>query len=95
MRSTVAIISAAASMVLFTPGPASAQTQFSPPGGMSHKHHTQVRLLLSAETARPGDTIYAGVDMKMEAGWHTYWKNAGDAGSPTKIEWTLPPGVTA
>ena len=82
-------------MVLFTPGPASAQTQFSPPGGMSHKHHTQVRLLLSAETARPGDTIYAGVDMKMEAGWHTYWKNAGDAGSPTKIEWTLPPGVTA
>jgi thiol:disulfide interchange protein/DsbC/DsbD-like thiol-disulfide interchange protein len=57
--------------------------------------HTQVRLLLSADTARPGDTIWAGVDLKMEPGWHTYWKNPGAAGMPTKIEWQLPPGVTA
>ena len=27
--------------------------------------------------------------------WHTYWKNAGDSGLPTKLEWTLPAGVTA
>jgi len=57
--------------------------------------HTQVRLILSADTARPGDTIWAGVDMKMEPGWHTYWKNPGEAGMATKIEWQLPPGVTA
>ena len=31
----------------------------------------------------------------MEAGWHTYWKNPGDAGSATRIAWTLPPGVSA
>ena len=30
----------------------------------------------------------------MEPGWHTYWKNPGDAGSPTKIEWQLPAGLT-
>jgi thiol:disulfide interchange protein DsbD len=58
-------------------------------------HHTQVKLILSADTAKPGDTIWAGVDLKMESGWHTYWKNPGDAGSPTKIEWTLPPGISA
>jgi len=57
--------------------------------------HTQVRLILSADTARPGDTMLAGVDMKMEPGWHTYWKNPGEAGMATKIEWQLPPGVTA
>jgi thiol:disulfide interchange protein/DsbC/DsbD-like thiol-disulfide interchange protein len=57
--------------------------------------HTQVKLLLSADTAKPGDIIWAAVDLKMEPGWHTYWKNPGDAGSPTKIEWQLPPGVTA
>jgi thiol:disulfide interchange protein len=57
--------------------------------------HTHVQLLLSANPALPGDTIWAGVDMKMDAGWHTYWKNAGAAGLPTKIEWQLPPGVTA
>jgi thiol:disulfide interchange protein len=57
--------------------------------------HTQVQLLLSADTAKPGDTILVGVDMKMDVGWHTYWKNSGAAGLPTKIEWQLPPGVTA
>jgi thiol:disulfide interchange protein DsbD len=57
--------------------------------------HTHVQLLLSAAIAKPGDTIWAGVDMKMDAGWHTYWKNSGAAGLPTRIEWQLPPGVTA
>jgi thiol:disulfide interchange protein/DsbC/DsbD-like thiol-disulfide interchange protein len=57
--------------------------------------HTQVKLLLSANTARPGDTILVGVDLKMEPGWHTYWKNPGAAGMATKIEWQLPPGISA
>ncbi|MGP8020069.1 MAG: protein-disulfide reductase DsbD family protein [Limisphaerales bacterium] len=57
--------------------------------------HTQVQLLLSADTARPGDTIWAGVDLKMDPGWHTYWKNPGEAGMATKIQWQLPPGITA
>ena len=61
----------------------------------AHAAHTQVQLLLSADTARPGDTIWVGVDMKMEPAWHTYWKNPGAAGMATKIEWQLPPGVTA
>ncbi len=57
--------------------------------------HTEVRLILSADPAKPGDTIWAGVEMKMEPDWHTYWKNPGSAGYATKIEWQLPPGVTA
>jgi thiol:disulfide interchange protein DsbD len=61
----------------------------------AHAAHTQARLILSADTARPGDTVLAGVDLKMEPAWHTYWKNPGAAGLATKIEWQLPPGVTA
>jgi thiol:disulfide interchange protein DsbD len=57
--------------------------------------HTQAQLLLSADTAKPGDTVWAGMDLQMEPGWHTYWKNPGEAGMATKIEWQLPPGVTA
>jgi len=64
-------------------------------GGFSSAHHTQVKLLLSADTAKPGDTIYAGVDLKMEPGWHTYWKNPGAAGMATEIKWQLPPGISA
>ena len=61
----------------------------------AHAAHTQARLILAADTARPGDTVLAGLDLKMEPGWHTYWKNPGAAGMATKIEWQLPPGVTA
>ena len=64
-------------------------------GNLAHAAHTQARLILSAETARPGDTIFVGVDLKMESGWHTYWKNPGEAGQATEIKWALPPGVTA
>ena len=57
--------------------------------------HTHVQLLLSANPARPGDTILAGVDMKMDPGWHTYWKNSGESGMPTSVNWELPRGVSA
>ncbi len=57
--------------------------------------HTQVQLILADDAAQPGATVLAGVHLKMESGWHTYWKNPGEAGMATKIEWHLPAGVTA
>jgi thiol:disulfide interchange protein len=72
-----------------------AQTALSSFGVSPAAHHTQAKLILSADTAKPGDTILAGVDLKMEPGWHTYWKNPGAAGMATEIKWQLPPGVTA
>lgn len=56
---------------------------------------TRADLLLANETARPGETVWAGVRLRMAPGWHTYWRFAGDSGAPTKIEWKLPSGVTA
>jgi thiol:disulfide interchange protein len=64
-------------------------------GSASAASHTSVKLLLSAEIAKPGDTITAGLQLRMEPKWHTYWKNGGDSGAPTKIQWELPPGLTA
>jgi len=63
--------------------------------GAANAAHTQTRLVLSATAARPGDTIMAGLELRMEPGWHTYWKNPGASGMATKIAWQLPPGVTA
>src|SRR5262245_24697812 len=57
--------------------------------------HTQVRLLLDSETARAGDNVMAGVQLRMDARWHTYWRNSGDSGTPTEIDWDLPAGITA
>jgi thiol:disulfide interchange protein len=56
---------------------------------------TKVGLILSAESARPGDTVMAGIRLQMQPGWHSYWRNPGDSGIATKVDWTLPPGVTA
>lgn len=55
---------------------------------------TQAELLLSAETARPGETITAGIHLVMQPKWHTYWRNAGEVGYASSVKWTLPPGVT-
>jgi len=57
--------------------------------------HTQVSLVLSANDARPGDEVLAGIRLQMEEGWHTYWINPGDSGAPTEIQWRLPDGVAA
>ncbi len=57
--------------------------------------HTQARLVLAAETVRPGDAIMAGVHLHMDPRWHTYWKNPGQSGQATTIEWRLPAGITA
>src|SRR5438477_10919802 len=56
---------------------------------------THVQLIIDSEVARAGDTVMAGLKMKMPSGMHTYWRNSGDSGGPTKIEWQLPPGITA
>ena len=56
---------------------------------------THVRLLLSADSAPAGQTIWAGLKMEMPPTWHVYWRNGGDAGDPVRIKWTLPEGVSA
>lgn len=43
----------------------------------------------------PGKTVWVGLQITHKPEWHTYWKNSGDSGLPTVLEWTLPQGVTA
>lgn len=47
------------------------------------------------EGAGPGKPIWVGLQITHAPEWHTYWKNSGDSGLPTELQWTLPPGVTA
>ncbi len=56
---------------------------------------TSTSLILSADAAKPGETVWAGLRMDIPSGWHVYWRNGGDSGAPVSISWTLPPGVTA
>ncbi len=56
---------------------------------------TQVNLVLSADQARPGETVWAGVHFQLADDWHTYWRYGGEAAQPPEISWELPEGVTA
>jgi thiol:disulfide interchange protein/DsbC/DsbD-like thiol-disulfide interchange protein len=42
-----------------------------------------------------GGTISLGLLQRMQPGWHTYWRNPGESGEPTTIDWLLPPNFTA
>jgi thiol:disulfide interchange protein len=54
----------------------------------------KVRAQLIAETneVRPGGTVNVALEQNIRTGWHTYWMNPGEAGLPTEIKWSLPPG---
>ncbi|WP_240617997.1 thioredoxin family protein [Methylomonas sp. Kb3] len=49
-------------------------------------------LIASHTAVHPGDEILIGVHHQIIPHWHTYWKNPGDSGLPTKIQYQLPAG---
>ncbi|MGH8848062.1 MAG: protein-disulfide reductase DsbD domain-containing protein, partial [Polaromonas sp.] len=58
----------------------------------------QVRAELLAwapEGVEAGKPVWLGLQLAHQPEWHTYWKNPGDSGLPTQLEWQLPAGITA
>jgi DsbC/DsbD-like thiol-disulfide interchange protein len=45
------------------------------------------------ESVTPGGTTTIVVNFDIPKGWHIYWKDAGDAGSPTELTVKAPPRV--
>ena len=57
--------------------------------------HVEARLVTERASAQPGKPITVGLQLRMAPHWHTYWKNPGDSGLPTRIHWVLPAGWKA
>lgn len=55
----------------------------------------QAELVSSVEAIVPGQPFEIGLRQSIEPNWHTYWKNPGDSGEPTRISWILPDGFSA
>ncbi len=53
-----------------------------------------IRLLPEYGRIKAGQEIWMGTEQSITKHWHTYWKNPGDSGTPTKITWDLPTGFT-
>ena len=54
-----------------------------------------VSLVSDTDAVSPGTPYRVGLYFRLAPGWHTYWKNPGDAGVPPDLELTLPAGSTA
>jgi DsbC/DsbD-like thiol-disulfide interchange protein len=63
-----------------------------PPQGPSH---TRATLLSEMGSLQPARAAWIGLRLEMESQWRTHWLNPGDAGEPTRLRWTLPPGFEA
>ncbi len=57
--------------------------------------HSTATLIAEVTSIQPGTPFTVAVRFQLDPGWHNYWKNAGDSGLPTTIEWSLPSGFQA
>ncbi|WP_439551857.1 protein-disulfide reductase DsbD family protein [Falsiroseomonas sp.] len=54
-----------------------------------------VTLAADVAAVAPGEAFRLGLRLRLAEGWHTYWRNAGDAGAPPEVTLALPEGVAA
>jgi DsbC/DsbD-like thiol-disulfide interchange protein len=54
----------------------------------------QVELLADTARVEPGQTFRLGVLYTIIPHWHIYWRNPGDTGMPTSLDFELPQGFT-
>lgn len=52
-------------------------------------------LITERPAVAPGESIWVGLKLEMAEGWHTYWRNPGDSGLATMVDWQLPNGIAA
>lgn len=45
--------------------------------------YSSIRLIAGA--SKNADSLLAGIEIKMKAGWHTYWRYPGDSGVPPRF----------
>ncbi|TDP61527.1 protein-disulfide reductase DsbD family protein [Roseateles toxinivorans] len=55
----------------------------------------EAQLLASHAVVQPGQRLTVGLRQRIAPHWHTYWRNPGDSGQATSIEWSLPAGAAA
>lgn len=54
--------------------------------------HARATLRVGVARAEAGRPFLAAVEVATDPHWHVYWRNPGDSGVPTTIEWRAPKG---
>jgi thiol:disulfide interchange protein DsbD len=64
-------------------------------GDVVRSAQVDAELIAQRRAVVPGEPLVVGLRMKIDPNWHVYWRNPGDSGLVTKIDWQLPDGFTA
>ena len=54
--------------------------------------NVRATLISSTDVVYPNQSFWIAVEFEMFNDWHIYWRNSGDSGLPTTLEWQLPDG---
>ncbi|MFW1582116.1 protein-disulfide reductase DsbD domain-containing protein, partial [Vibrio parahaemolyticus] len=50
--------------------------------------HVQARLVSSQASVAAGQRFTVALEQTIKPHWHTYWKNPGDSGQATSLDWS-------
>ncbi|MEO8231806.1 MAG: protein-disulfide reductase DsbD domain-containing protein [Ignavibacteriota bacterium] len=59
------------------------------------KSLAEANLVVDSYSPQNDSVISIGVLINLKDDWHIYWKNPGDSGLPTDVEFSLPNGISA
>lgn len=57
--------------------------------------HVEAALLSEVQALQPAQRSWLGLRLRLQPGWHIYWRNPGDSGLAPTLEWHLPAGLRA
>jgi thiol:disulfide interchange protein len=70
---------------------ATSSSATNPKSGAVKVDAVEARLVSNFDGKAPeGESLRFAVLLKHDPHWHTYWRNPGDSGLPTQIDWKLP-----
>jgi len=61
----------------------------------AQSEHVKAAWVSEISSIQPGVPFQLGLQLTHAPHWHTYWKNPGDFGYPTTVDWDLPEGLSA
>ncbi|MEX0941998.1 MAG: protein-disulfide reductase DsbD domain-containing protein [Pseudomonadales bacterium] len=62
---------------------------------VANSGNVEAELISEVDAVVPGESFWIALRQDIRPGWHTYWRNPGDSGAPTRLTFDLPAGFTA
>ena len=65
------------------------------PSAVVENSQSRAELFSEVTSVAPGQPFWLALRLSPIPRWHTYWRNPGDSGMATHLDWTLPDGFSA